>query len=353
MPNVQDSLLLRAARRELAERTPVWFMRQAGRVLPEYRAVREKYTLFEIGEQPELCAEVTLQPVRRFDVDGAVLFADIMTPLAGVGVDLELVDGVGPVIARPIRSQQDLDALRPIEPDADVPYVLETIRILNRELGGRVPVIGFAGAPFTLAAYLVEGKPSRDFVMVKSMMYAEPQLWHALMARLTDIIIPYLRAQIEAGAGLVQLFDSWVGALSPLDYAEFVQPYAQRIFAALASTGAPLIHFGTNTATLLDRMKHDGATIIGVDWRIPLDEAWARIGVESLGIQGNLDPIALFGTPTSLRARIGDVLARADGRPGHIFNLGHGLHPQTPLDNVQRAVDYVRDLSSVSEVAVW
>lgn len=347
--NVRDSLFCRAARREQVERTPVWFMRQAGRVLPEYRAVRAGRTLLEICQAPELCAEVTLQPVARFDVDAAVLFADIVSPLVAIGVDVTLVDDVGPVVGHPIRSMADLAALRDIEPGQDVPHVLEAIRLVDRELGGRIPVIGFAGAPFTLAAYLVEGRPSRDFRHTKTMMYSAPALWHALMERLTAIIVPYLRAQAAAGAAALQLFDSWVGALSPQDYAEFVQPYARRIFSDLKRTGVPLIHFGTNTAAILDAMKTDGAGIIGVDWRIPLDLAWARLG-HSLGIQGNLDPMALAGSPEHLRSAIADVLHRAAGRSGHIFNLGHGLHPATPIEQVQRTVEWVRAMSTRGNV---
>lgn len=336
---------MRAARREPVERTPVWFMRQAGRILPEYRAVREHHTLVEICRQPELCADVTLQPVERLGVDAAILFSDIMTPLLGVGIDLQIVDGVGPVIAEPVRTRDDLARLRPLEPEADLPYVLESIRILVERLAGERPLIGFAGAPFTLAAYLVEGKPSRDFVRVKSMMFGAPDVWHALMERLTGITIRYLQAQAAAGANALQLFDSWIGALSPQDYAAFVQPYAQRIFAALAPLGIPCIHFGTGTATLLPLMKDDGAPIIGIDWHVPLDEAWRTVGYDK-GVQGNLDPGVLFAPADYVRERVADVLRRADGRPGHIFNLGHGLHPQTPLDNVARTVELVHELSA-------
>jgi uroporphyrinogen decarboxylase len=345
--NVRESLFLRAARQEPTERTPVWFMRQAGRVLPEYLAVRQRWSLLEICRQPELCAEVTLQPVRRFGVDAAVMFADIMLPLMGVGVDLQLVDGVGPVIAEPIRNEAGLAVLREIDPATDVPFVLETIRLVNRELDGRIPVIGFSGAPFTLAAYLVEGRPSRDFVHTKRMMYGAPALWHALMERLTAIMIPYLQAQVAAGVGAVQLFDSWVGALSVRDYVAFVQPYSRRILAALADSGVPRIHFGTNTAALLDEMRADGADIIGVDWRIPLDVAWEQIG-HGLGIQGNLDPAALLGPPAYLDAAVLDVLDRAGGRPGHIFNLGHGLMPETPLASVERVVAAVQGAQHAS-----
>jgi uroporphyrinogen decarboxylase len=343
------SLFVRAARREPTERTPVWFMRQAGRVLPEYRAMRERWSLIEICRAPELCAEVTLQPMRRMPLDAAVMFADIMLPLVGIGIDLELVDTVGPVIRRPIRNAADVASLRPIEPRADVPFVLETIGIVKRELGSERALIGFSGAPFTLASYLIEGRPSREFALTKTLMYAEPGLWHELMERLTTITIAYLRAQVTAGVDALQLFDSWVGALGPQDYAEHVEPYSRRIFAALRPAGVPMIHFGTNTAGLLDLMKTDGATIIGVDWRLPLDEAWARVGFH-LGLQGNLDPAALLAPPAVMEAKARDVLRRAAGRPGHIFNLGHGLLPSTPLDNVLRLVDFVQE-ESLAELA--
>jgi len=335
---------MRAARREPVEQTPIWFMRQAGRVLPEYRAMRERWSLVEICREPELCAEVTLQPLRRMPVDAAVMFADIMLPLIGVGVDIELVDNVGPVIRHPVRDQAGLAQLRPIEPEVDVPFVLGTIRLVQAELAGERALIGFAGAPFTLASYLIEGRPTRDFLVTKSLMYGQPELWHALLERLTTIMITYLQAQVTAGVDVLQLFDSWVGALSPRDYAAYVAPYTRRIFAALAPSGLPLIHFGTNTAGLLDQMKHDGATLIGVDWRIPLDEAWTRIGPD-LGIQGNLDPAALLAPPTVLEDQAADVLRRAAGRAGHIFNLGHGLLPDTPLDNILHLVDFVHEES--------
>ena len=339
------SLFMRAVRRLPVPRTPVWFMRQAGRVLPEYRAVRADFSLLEICQRPELCTEVTLQPVRRFGVDAAILFADIMHPLIGAGVDLDIVDGVGPVIRDPVRSLTAIEQMHPLVPEHDLPYVLTAIRMVKGELGDRVPLIGFSGAPFTLASYLIEGRASRDFVQTKTMMYARPDLWRHLMTRLTDVVIAYLRAQREAGVDALQLFDSWVGCLSPYDYAQYVAPYTRRIFAALAPTGAPLIHFGVNTATLLHTMKDDGATVIGVDWRIPLDEAWSIIGDE-LAIQGNLDPTVLFGAPELIAHKVRDVLRRAGGRPGHVFNLGHGLLPLTPLDNVQRVIDGVRDYAA-------
>ncbi len=302
----EDLLFLRAARRERTARTPIWFMRQAGRILPEYRKMRERWTLIEICRQPELCAEVTLQPVRRMPVDAAVMFADIMLPLIGIGIDLELVDNVGPVVRHPIRDRAGVEALRPIEPERDVPFVMETVRILKRELAGKTAVLGFSGAPFTLASYLIEGRPTREFALTKAMMYGEPELWHALMERLTSIMITYLQAKATAGVDALQLFDSWIGALGPQDYETYVRPYTQRIFAALAPTGLPFIHFGTNTGGLLDQMKDDGGSVLGVDWRVPLDL----------------------------------------GRPGHIFNLGHGLLPQSPLDNVLHLVDFVHERSS-------
>jgi uroporphyrinogen decarboxylase len=339
------SVFVRAARREPTDYTPVWFMRQAGRILPEYRAMRERWGLIEICRQPELCAEVTLQPMRRMPLDAAVLFADIMLPLAGIGVELELVDDVGPVIKSPIRDAADVSALRAIEPEQDVPFVLDTIRLVKREIAPERGVVGFAGGPFTLASYLIEGRPTRDFARTKALMYGAPQVWHELLGRLASIMSVYLLAQVRAGVDVVQLFDSWVGALAPDDYATFVQPYSRRIFAALAESGVPTIHFGTNTATLLEQMTTDGASIIGVDWRLPLDDAWERVGFDK-GIQGNLDPCALLGPVEVMEQKAADVLLRAGGRPGHIFNLGHGLLPTTPLDNAMRLVDFVHEGSS-------
>jgi uroporphyrinogen decarboxylase len=337
-------LLVRAARREVVDWTPVWFMRQAGRVLPEYRAIRERLTLIEISQRPDVAVEVTLQPLRRMALDAAILFADIMTPLLGAGVALDIVEGVGPVIESPVRDEAQVRAIRPLEPERDVPYVLATLRTLRRELSADQALIGFAGAPFTLAAYLVEGRPSRDFVRTKSLMYGAPATWRMLMDRLAELTIAYLRAQVAAGADVVQLFDSWVGALSPDDYAQYVQPYMRRIFTSLGPTGVPMIHFGVATSTLLGHMRTDGATVIGVDWRIPLDEAWSRVG-HQLAIQGNLDPVALFAPPAVLEAKASDILQQAAARPGHIFNLGHGFLPGTPLDNAIRLADFVHEES--------
>jgi uroporphyrinogen decarboxylase len=340
-----DGLFLRAARRERTERTPVWFMRQAGRVLPEYRKVRERWSLLEIVRQPELCAEVTLQPLQRMPLDAAVMFADIMTPLVGIGVDLDIVENVGPVIASPIVDEAGVAAIRAIDSRSDVPYVLETLRLIRRALPADRAVLGFAGAPFTLASYLIEGKPSREFARTKAFMLGRPALWNDLMTRLSDMTIEYLRAQLAAGADAVQLFDSWIGALGPDDYETYVRPHVRRIFDALRDTGAPTIHFGTNTAALLGMMKDDGASIIGVDWRVRLDDAWDIIGYDR-GIQGNLDPAALLAPADVVMERAGDVLRRAGNRPGHIFNLGHGLLPSTPLDTIVRLVDEVQERSA-------
>jgi uroporphyrinogen decarboxylase len=336
---VPEPLLVRACRREPLERTPVWFMRQAGRSLPEYRALREKHPFFELAMTPDLCAEVTLQPVRRHDVDAAVMFADIMTPVVAMGVGVELVEGVGPVIAQPIRTAADVELLRIGEPP---PQVVEAVRLVRAELPPEKAVVGFCGGPFTVAGYLVEGKPSRDFPTVKALMYREPAVWHALMNRLVDTFTAYVRAKVEAGADVIQLFDSWVGVLSPADYDEFVAPYSARILGAL---DVPMIHFGTGTAALLGRMAAAGGDVIGIDWRIELDRAWAEIG--DRGIQGNLDPAVLLGPWERVEAGARDVLRRAGGRPGHVFNLGHGVLPSTDPDALTRLVALVRELPSL------
>jgi len=333
--------LVRAARRQIVDRRPVWFMRQAGRSLPEYRKVREKYDLFAICQKPELCAEVTMQPVRRLGVDGAVLFADIMLPVAfGLGVDLQLVDGIGPVVQQPIRTRQDIDRLQMRTPAESVPFVLDTIRLLRRELDPAVAVIGFSGAPFTLAGYLIEGKPSREFLITKGLMYAEPDVWEALMARLSALVLDYLLAQVEAGAQVVQVFDSWVGCLSPMDYRRYVLPHMTRIFAGLQRAGAPSIHFGTGTAGILTLMREAGGDVIGLDWRVDLGDAWRMVGYDR-AIQGNLDPALLLGPWPVIEDGARRVIEAAGGRPGHIFNLGHGVLPDTPVEHLQRLVEFV------------
>jgi uroporphyrinogen decarboxylase len=333
--------LVRAARRQLVDRRPVWFMRQAGRSLPEYRRVRERFDLFTICQNPDLCAEVTSQPVHRLGVDGAVLFADIMLPVKfGMGVDLELVESVGPVLAAPVRSRADIDRLQRRPAEEAVPFVLETIRLLRQALDPAVAIIGFAGAPFTLAGYLIEGKPSRDFLQTKRFMYREPALWEALMQRLGELVLDYLQAQVRAGAQLVQLFDSWVGTLSPDDYRRYVMPYSAAIFRGLASAGAPSIHFSTGSAGLLGAVSEAGGDVIGLDWRIDLGDAWRAIGYDR-GVQGNLDPALLLGPWQVIEDGARRVIGAAGNRPGHIFNLGHGVLPDTPVEHLQRLVEFV------------
>jgi uroporphyrinogen decarboxylase len=331
---------LRACRLQPLDRTPVWFMRQAGRYLPEYRDLRGERDVLAAARAPDLAVELTLQPLRRMPLDAAVLFSDIMVPLAAIGIGVRLEPGVGPVVDRPVGTAGDLRRLRPLEPEADEPYVLEAIRLLRKEL--KVPLIGFAGAPFTLASYLVEGGPSRDHVRTKALMRSDPRLWGALTDALADLAATHLRAQVEAGAQAVQVFDSWVGALDPDDYERFALPPTRRLFAGIADLDAPSIHFGVGTGELLPQMRQAGGDVIGVDWRIPLDAAWDRIG-EGAGIQGNLDPTACLAPWEELRPKALTVVDRAAGRPGHVFNLGHGVPPETPLDNLQRLVELVHE----------
>lgn len=339
-------LFLRACQRLETTRTPVWFMRQAGRYMPEYQAVRAKHSLLEICRIPELAAEVTLQPVEALGVDAAILFADILLPLIPLGAELRFVEGRGPVIDNPLRSAADLAALRPVEVEAELGYVLQTVRLLRDELPGEVPLIGFAGAPFTVGCYLIEGGGSRSYARAKSLMYSDPQTWHRLMERLSDLLASYLFAQIQAGAQAVQVFDSWVGALSPQDYRDYVQPHSARLLQRVQASGVPVIHFGTATANLLPRMCEAGGTVIGVDWRMPLDWAWAQIGFDR-AVQGNLDPTALFAPKEVLERLVRRVLRQAEGRPGHIFNLGHGILPQTPVENVKTVVELVHEFGAV------
>lgn len=336
-----NSSFLNACRLQPAGHTPVWFMRQAGRYMSEYRAVREKYSLIEICQHPEVAAEVTLQPVRALGVDAAILFADILLPVIPLGLGLEFVKGEGPAIARPVRSLADVQALRPFQAEQDLPFVLEAIRILRGELGD-VPLIGFSGAPFTVASYMIEGGPSRDFLTTKKMMYAAPEVFHALMARLAEVLSNYLRAQVAAGAQAVQLFDSWVGALSPADYQTFVLPYSRQVLQSVQGLGVPVIHFGTNTAALLPQIKQAGGSVIGLDWRISLQVGWRILGTD-VAVQGNLDPALLFAPRPVLRAQVEEILYQADGRPGHIFNLGHGILEHTPVDAVKAVVDMVHE----------
>jgi len=340
-----NSRFLQACQRQPVDATPVWFMRQAGRYMPEYRAIREKYTLIEICQHPELAAEVTLQPVRSLGVDAAILFADILLPAIPLGVGLEFAKGEGPVLHNPVRTMEDVRALNPVEAESDLGYVMDAIRVLRKELN-RIPLIGFCGAPFTVASYLIEGGSSREFLKTKTMMYSDPQTWHALMEKLSSVLADYLVAQIRAGAQAVQIFDSWVGALSPQDYEKFVLPYSQKVLQAAKNENVPVIHFGTNTTTLLPLMKSAGGDVIGLDWRIPLDDGWSLLG-NDIAVQGNLDPITLFAPLPEINTRVHDILRRADGRPGHIFNLGHGILQNTPVDNVKAVVDMVHEYSAV------
>jgi uroporphyrinogen decarboxylase len=333
--------MLAACRREPADATPVWFMRQAGRSLADYRKLRERYPILTLAKTPELCTAITLMPVKELGVDGAVLFADIMLPLEPMGVSLEIQPDLGPVIHAPIRDMAAVERLRPLEPDEGVPFVMETIRRLKSELSdGRAAVIGFCGAPFTLACYLIEGRPSRDYALAKSLMLREPDVWAALMDRLTEGMIRYLQAQVRAGADVIQVFDSWVGSLTPDDYERQVLPWMRRIFSAVREAGAPTIHFGTGNAGLLELIASAGSDLVSVDWRVRLDEAWRRIG-SSRGIQGNLDPIRPLAGWEATRAGMREVLAAAGGRPGHIFNLGHGVMPETDPDILKRLVEAV------------
>jgi uroporphyrinogen decarboxylase len=330
---------LRACRREPTDRTPVWFMRQAGRSQPEYRALRDRHSLLDLCRTPEVCARVTLLPVAQLGVDAAILFSDITLPLIGLGVAFDVVEGVGPVIEHPVRTEADVASLREFEPARDVPFVLEAIRLIKRE--ATVPLIGFAGAPFTLASYLIEGRGSRDLLLTKRMMFEAPALWERLMDRLTDTTLAYLRAQVGAGAQAVQVFDSWIGALAPLDYEASILPHMRRLFDGLQGLHVPTIHFGTGTAGLLPLMARAGGDVIGVDWRIGLGQAWAQIG--SAGIQGNLDPAVLLAPFDVVAAAARAILTDAAGRRGHIFNLGHGVLPQTPQEHLRRLVDLVHE----------
>ena len=331
---------LRACRREAVDATPVWFMRQAGRYMADYRALRQRYSLLEICRNPELAVAVTLQPVDVIDVDAAILFSDLLLPFTPMGLDFDFVKGEGPAIAQPIRSAGDVNRLRSFEPRQALAHVLTTIRLLRRELEGRVPLIGFGGAPFTLAAYAIEGGPSTTYAKTKTFMYSQPAAWHRLCDSFATMIADYLRAQVEAGVQALQIFDSWAGQLSRADYREFALPHSKRIFDALGDLGVPLVHFGVGTTAILPDIARVGGDVIGVDWRLPLDDAWDMIGPER-GIQGNLDPTALLGPVERLFAAADDILRRADSRPGHIFNLGHGVLPSTPLEHVQALARHV------------
>ncbi len=337
---------LNACRRQTVDATPIWLMRQAGRYMIEYRTLREQHTILEIIKTPELACQVTMQPINAFDLDAAIIFADILPPLEGMGLDLEFVRGEGPVIHNPLRSHADVDALRTPSPQEALSFTLEAIKLARRQLDPLgIPLIGFSGAPFTMASYAIEGGSSRNYVRAKGMMYNDPDAWHTLMHKLSTVVGEYLLAQAQAGAQVLQLFDSWVGALSPDDYREFALPYSRRAIQIAGEAGVPIIHFGTDTAGILHLLKETGGDVIGVDWRIDLDVAWKSLG-DDVAVQGNLDPVALFAPWPELKKRAQIVLDQAGGRPGHIFNLGHGILPQTPVDNVKRLVDFVHEYSS-------
>jgi uroporphyrinogen decarboxylase len=338
-----NSTFIRACRREPVPHTPVWFMRQAGRSLPEYKRVREGTGMLESCTRPELVTEITLQPLRRYDVDAAILYSDIVVPLRAVGVDVDIKPGIGPVVDQPFRTAADVSRLRALEPD-DVPYITESVKALVGELGGK-PLIGFAGGPFTLASYLIEGGPSKNHDRTKALMYGDPELWHALMGRLATIAIGFLRTQVDAGASAVQLFDSWVGVVGPADYRHAILPHTSRIFAALAESGVPRIHFGVGTGELLGLLGEAGADVVGVDWRIPLDEAARRVG-EGKALQGNLDPAVLLAPWEVIEPRARDVLARGAAADGHVFNLGHGVLPEVSPDVLARLTDLVHEVSA-------
>ena len=335
---------LRACRREPVDATPVWFMRQAGRYMADYRALRKRFTLLEICAHPDLAVAVTLQPVDMIEVDAAILFSDLLLPFTPLGLDFDFVKGEGPSIARPIRCVADVDRLRKFEPRDALKHVLETIVLLRRELEGRVPLIGFGGAPFTLAAYAIEGGPSTTYTQTKAFMYAQPAAWHRLCELLSDTIVDFLLAQAECGVQALQIFDSWAGALGRNDYREFALPHTRRMLERLRFAGVPLIHFGVGASAILTDIADAGGDVVGIDWRQPLDEAWARIG-HHRAIQGNLDPVMLLAPMDRLLDGARDVLRRAGGRPGHIFNLGHGIHPPTSIEHVQALARFVHSES--------
>ena len=334
---------LRACRRQPVDCTPVWLMRQAGRYLASYRAIRAGHSFLEMCKTPDLACEVTLQPVDMLGVDAAILFADILLPLEPMGLRIRFGRDEGPVIENPVRAEADVAALRVIDP-GDCAYVGETVRLVRHELEGRVPLIGFAGAPFTLASYVVEGGSSREFRLCKTMMYNDSTAWHALMTKLADVVVVYLNAQIAAGAQAVQVFDSWAGHLSPQDYGEYVLPHSTRVFANL-DPSVPHIHFAHQAGTMLELVKQAGGDVIGVDWRVAIDTAMARLG-DDVAVQGNLDPMALFARPEVLREKVRDILERVGNRPGHVFNLGHGIHKETPVEHAQALVAFVHEISA-------
>jgi uroporphyrinogen decarboxylase len=342
MDNQNNTRFLKACRGEPVDIKPVWFMRQAGRYMKAYRDLKEKHTFLEMCHTPELATEVTLQPINALEVDAAIIFADILLPLEPMGTGLEFTKGDGPVIPRPVRTQKDVENLRPVNSEEQLGFVGDAIRMVLSEMNGKVPLIGFAGAPFTLCSYMIEGGKSRDFKITKLMMYETPELWKQLMDKVCTVLIDYLKMQVNAGAQALQIFDSWVGCLGPADYEEFILPYTRRVISALQKTGVPVINFSTGTSTMLPLVKQAGGDVMSFDWRINLDDAWNQVGFDQ-PIQGNLDPVILFAPIPEIRKRVEDVLKRAGNRPGHIFNLGHGILQHTPVDHVKAVIDMVHE----------
>ncbi|MGZ3525692.1 MAG: uroporphyrinogen decarboxylase [Thermodesulfobacteriota bacterium] len=337
---------LRACRREPTDYTPIWLMRQAGRYMKEYRALRKKYSFLEMCKNPELATKVTLQPIEKFKLDAAIIFSDILIPLEPMGVEFEFAKGEGPVFHHPLRQIKEVEKLRIFEPEEEISFLMKAIRIVREELEGKIPLIGFSGAPFTLASYIVEGGHSKNYILTKSLMYENRPTWDALMEKLSEMLIRYLNAQIRAGVQALQIFDSWAGCLSPHDYGEYVLPYSKKIIEGIDKS-VPVIHFATSHSTLFALMKRAGGDVIGVDWRVDISEAWGRIGYD-VAIQGNLDPVALLAPVDLIEKEVKRILDGVKGRPGHIFNLGHGILPNTPVENVSALVDLVHEYSSRS-----
>lgn len=341
-----NNRFLRACRRESVDQTPVWFMRQAGRYMPEYQRIRAKYSILDICKSPEIAAQVTLQPIERFSLDAAIIFADILLPLVPMGLDLVFKENEGPVIRNPVRHEDDVNRLRIVDGEV-FDFSREAISLALKQLDERVPLIGFAGAPFTLASYAIEGGGSRSYIKTKRFMFSQPNDWHALLNKFSQVVTDYLLVQIHAGAQAIQIFDSWVGCLSPSDYEVYALPYVKNIIDRLKPEGVPVIYFGTGTSTLLTLMQKAGSDVIGLDWHVHLDEAWKRLGF-NVAIQGNLDPVVLFGPVIEIERKIKDIMARAGNRSGHIFNLGHGILPQTPVEHVEAAIEFVHKYSQPS-----
>ena len=341
---MEEHPFLMACRRERTPYTPIWLMRQAGRYMKEYRALRKKYSFLEMCKNPELAAKVTLQPIEKFKLDAAIIFSDILIPLEPMGVEFEFAKGEGPVFHHPLRERKDVERLRLIEPEEEIPFLMKAIRIVRKELEGKVPLIGFSGAPFTLASYIIEGGHSNNYVLTKSLMYQDRPTWDALMEKISEVLIRYLNAQIRWGVQSVQIFDSWVGCLTPSDYEEYVLPYSKKVIEGVGKS-VPLVHFATSNSTLLELMKRAGGDVIGVDWRVNIGEAWARLGYD-VAIQGNLDPVILFGPVDLIEKNVKKILDSVGGRPGHIFNLGHGILPTTPPDHVTALIEAVHQYSS-------